>query len=347
MRLERNFKQNKVFDNSMKTYLKELHKVGIFRYMYDENTPVNTVLPPGVLNAFSPNVIKYTIQKRTAENLLGDRKMLGDWTLNWYGMKIVENSGYTAPYGDHTSPPAVGVNYTTASVGHYRYEVGYIVGELEEMQIARANGGAGGVYGNKLDSCAMALQTTFNVIAFQGKITTPAANSDHDVYGILTHPRLNPMQTENKKITIMTYDEILNFFHKYVSMLGKQTGYHFVVTSPFRVGLPPEYLAKIQNVRNQYGISVLENLKGSYPNMTLVPCPELISCTNDNKDVAVFIGESPEVNGAYPTLELGFSRSMYFSRVVQDMTAYKGKVMEGTFGCVVLKPSLIARCKFT
>lgn len=343
MKLNNNKKPYYLMDNSTQAYLKDLHKVGMYRYIHDENTTINTVLPPGVLNAFSSNVIKYSIQRQSAENLMGSKKMMGDWTLNRYSIRIIEQAGYTAPYGDFTSPPAVGVNHLLFSSGHYRYEVGYFIGLLEESQINLLSGD--NLYSNKLQACVTALQTTFNTIAFNGKIGG-AVNTDHDVYGILTHPKLNPMQTENKKITAMSYDEVLDFFNKYVTMIAKQTGSHFYVNSPLTVGLPVDYHLKIHNIRNQYGRPVIEDLKSIYPNLTLVPCPELTAATSDSKDVIVFIGQSEVINGYYPTLELGFSRSMYFSNVVKDLTHYKGKLMEGTFGCVVYKPSLIARCKF-
>lgn len=337
-----------LYQNEMRKGVQKLYNKGYFKKLYaDENLPLNTVMPPAVLNSFSPNIITYMTSKKNINLLLGEYRPLGRWVDNWYGVRLLDNAGRVSDYGDNSIPPMVGANHSTTSIGHYRFEVGFNVGMLEDEQYRANPGAVVDIRQYKMDTCLQVTMECFHKIAIWGYIRSSQGNTDHDVYGILNYPRLNPMQTENKKIANMNYNEVHDFFNKYYTLLANTSGGYFTKANPLSVGMSIDDYYALDKIRhNNTGQPVSVSLRETYPNLTLIPISEFKQATSDNKDIMVFVAESKDISPALPTVELGYSKMLNFTDIVKGHTSYTGKVVSGTWGCIVYKPALVARAKF-
>lgn len=339
--------KNAIVDKFTIELCEKLQEKGVFT-IGDENLKLSTVLEPAIQSEFIRGIIRYVAAPTNSEKLMGMYVHLGDWFLDWLGSRLMEYAGEVAIYGDFATAPEVSINLTTTSSGHYRFFNSFTIGDLIREQLSTGKQGFSvDLHEAKLYACAQAHQYAFNRTAFYGKQASTASNTDFDVYGLFNHPRLEGFQTENKKITAMDFDEITGFFNKYMDRICNNTMGYFNVNSKVKVGLTISDYNKIYTVKNQFGSTAFEKLKVVYPNMELVPCIEMQAATSDNKDVAVFIGESEEINPMFPTCCLGYSRKMHISNIVQSYNGYSGQVSSGCFGLVAFKPSLITRCKFT
>lgn len=317
--------------------------------LYDEHLVVNTVMPPGILTLLSPNTIEFYFHKQSADELIGVREKIGDWQKNTVFIAAIEESHITSRYGDFAPAPLVDFNSKVKGYGHFRYQAGVRVGNLEEKQ----NEEMGGIFNAlqlKTRSAMNSLRRRFNDIAFFGALGTPQAplppgTTNNDVHGIVNSPLLNPVVQENTKITAMTNDQVIAFFTKYFNILSTQSGCHVNENDSVRIGLPPAAYNSLISRWTPMGRPLLEQLKLVYSNTKIIKCQELENAGGAGSDMAIFIVDKPELGGVPNTVTLGYSEQAMFSNVVQDETGLHFKIMEGSFGCIFYKPSLISRCK--
>lgn len=317
-------------------YKKNLH-------IHDEHLVVNTVMPPGILTFLSPDVIEFYAHKQTSEELIGPKQKKLDWTDNTCFYNIIEYSNVTSRYGDFTRAPLNDFNFRLKGVGHYRFQAGVRIGDIERAQTAKLTNND--AMKMKINSALGALQRRFNEIAFFGAMGTTPQTSNSDVHGICNSPLLNPVVQENKKLSVMTDAEVLAFFKKYVDILSNQTGGHFTEKDELRVGLSPAAYNALLPRWNAVGRPITEQLRLVYTNIKFIKCPELENAGGAGSDMAVFIGERPDIGGVPNTVVLGYSELAMFSEIVQDETSQHFKIMAGSHGCIFYKPSLISRCK--
>lgn len=333
--------------------LKKLQKKNHLEFL-DEYTTVNTAMHPAALTWMLKDPIEQIAKPVSAEKLMGERQGGIPWRSEVVLIRLFEGGGSTVPYSDRGTSTMAHVNETSTSVGHHKYEIVVDVGDLENEQFSNAflnpNATTGNdvILRNKTTAAIRVLNRTFNNLAFWGLIKSPAGNDDHDIHGILTSPKLPPMATENKQLTAMTFDEGVTFFNKYFTILGNVNGGFITALTPVKVGLTPEGYFSMNSKLNPMGVSVLERIQKTYPNMQFVICPELTKATNDKKDVAIFVASVPEIgNPVLPTISLYYSKRAAISRIEYKHTSMSFKFMEGCCGITPNKSSLVQRVKFT
>ena len=330
-----------------KAIMDELNRKGIFNtakvQVMDGGpagiTPSNVYMPAGILTKISADLVRIITRKRTADEIIGNRKKLGMWEQNDILTRNLEQLGETKPYTDKDNAPTVSLNPQFIYAGHYRFSVKAQPGDLESAQMALAN------ISNESEMYAAALETLaieFNNTAFFG---TTKQSGAYPVYGFLNNPSLDAYKTASSTIANTTFDTFFKDVRDLIQdVITKARGWASS-DSNITIGIAN---ARAMNfsVVNQYGQTVEEVLKKTFHNLKIVNSPELDAAYNNN-DVMVCRIENTEAANVAETAVLGFSEIALASPVVRYETYSSQKFSSGSFGCIVYKPYMIARSYFT
>lgn len=299
-------------------------------------TPSNGGLPLGILSQLSTEVIENILQERTAEKLIGPKYKALDFADEEYYNPFIETLGQTSVYGDYMDNLVSDINVNFNKVGHYLFSSLWRVGEREREKLSKARINAEQY---KMLAVSEALAIEFNRTAFNGYMQN--VGNKFLVNGLLNDPNLLPAIASNNRIMAMNEEQIINFFSTAVGKLSTQTGNNITADSKIRVGIPNSIFTFLTGKVNQYGLSVIEQIKKGFPNLELISTVELENVAN-NQNMIVFIGES-NAGGVSDTMRLGYSEIMRMSNIVIDYNNTSQVVTTGTTGTIIYKPIFIVR----
>lgn len=311
---------------------------GLDKVRFGDATPtlasVNVGMPAGILATLSPAVVENILAKRTADEALGGRTKLLDWGDEKYFLPFVEKAGQTSPYADNSTPLNASLNVSFNERGHYRFSAGFVYGNLQAEQYAKAKINYADTL---LRSATEAIAVELNRTAFNGALV----NGSLLCYGLLNDPTLDNYIVENTTFEAMTWQEVMAFFAKVITALIAKTGNNINGLSNIRCVIASTAFANLQAKYTDLGISCYENLQKLYPNMSFVPAVELDKAVTDTNAV-YFIGEDG-LGGISKTTDLGYSELALMGNVVQEHNGYSQVVSAGTSGALVYKPSYVVR----
>lgn len=316
--------------------LKALRQKGFFNDASAPITANNIGMPAGILTQLSAQHVENVLAKRTGEEVLKRKEKLLDWSDTEYILPFTEQAGKTTPYGDFAQPEVTGMNVNYNKYGHYLFSTKYIYGERESEQFSKAKINYPDMV---LGAATEAIAIEMNRTAFYGYIEN--SGNQFLCYGLLNNPSLSNYVASAKTFTAMTWEEIMAFFATAIKDLVTQTGNIINGQSVIRVPIAAAAYATLQSKYTTLGISVLETLNKTYPNMTFVPAIELDGADSGD-DVIYFIGETP-AGGLPDTTKLGFSEIAKMGNVVTSDYSYSQAMSAGTVGAIVYKPFLIKR----
>lgn len=331
----------KVFDK--KSFIEKAKEKGYFCGVTDalptQFTLNNIGLPAGLLTQISPEIIKQIFNKRTANDIVGDFYKSGDWKDQDILVPYVELTGGVKPYADKNNPTFVNQNINFDKAGHYRFSVAYSVGDLmsEQLATARINEAE-----YKLSAATETLMIEMNRVAFYGYIDNQGGQLL--VEGLLNNSRLNPYETSPKVFTsgATSFQDIMDIFGEAIGKLTAQTGQNVDYTSEIKVAISQTAFQTLLTKFAPTGDkTVLQALQETYKNIRFIPSVDLDNA-NNNQNVMYLIAESG-AGGNLPTARLGFSEIIKAGNVVNDYNSYSQVLSNGSFGCLIYKPSHIVR----
>lgn len=339
-----NLKEKMKTMDGKKAIIDELNRKGIFNSIKTQDggpagiTPSNVFMPAGILTKISADLVKVVTRKRTADEIIGNRKKLGMWEQNDVLVRNLEQLGETKPYTDKDNAPVVSLNPQFIYAGHYRFSVKAQPGDLESAQMALAN------ISNEAEQYAAALETLaieFNNTAFFG---SNKADGAYKVYGILNNPSLDAYKTASSTTANTTFETFFKDVRDLIQDVISKARGHASSDSNITIGIANSRAMNF-SVVNQYGQTVEEVLKKTFHNLKIVNSPELDKAYNE-QDVMICRFENPDVANVAETAVLGFSEIALASPVVRYETYSSQKFSSGSFGCIVYKPYMIARSYF-
>lgn len=339
-----NLKEKMKTMDGKKAIINELNRKGIFNSIKTQDggpagiTPSNVFMPAGILTKISADLVKVVTRKRTADEIIGNRKKLGMWEQNDVLVRNLEQLGETKPYTDKDNAPVVSLNPQFIYAGHYRFSVKAQPGDLESAQMALAN------ISNEAEQYAAALETLaieFNNTAFFG---SNKADGAYKVYGILNNPSLDAYKTASSTTANTTFETFFKDVRDLIQDVISKARGHASSDSNITIGIANSRALNFSLV-NQYGQTVEEVLKKTFHNLKIVNSPELDKAYNE-QDVMICRFENPDVANVAETAVLGFSEIALASPVVRYETYTSQKFSAGSFGTIVYKPYMIARSYF-
>lgn len=226
------------------------------------------------LQAWMPGFVNFITAARKIDELIG-MTTIGSWEDEQIVQGMLEPQGNAIPYGDYNNIPlsSWNVNFEWRTV--VRFEMGILVGLLEEARAARMRVSSSG---EKRGQAGRALDIQRNRVGFYGY-----NDGAGRTYGFLNDPSLPAYVTlpngatsgspswNTKTFNDITADIRLGMYTLEVQSMDTLD----VEKSPITMAIPMgkrQFLTVTQSVG---GISVREWIRENYPNLRIVTAPEL------------------------------------------------------------------------
>jgi len=234
-------------------------------------TPAITT-PVQFLQNWLPGFVRVITAARKIDELVGITTV-GSWEDEEVVQGVLENVGYALPYGDYTNVPLASWNVNFERRTVVRFELGILVGVLEEARAARVRMNSAA---EKRASAALDMEIQRNLIGFYGY-----NNGTNRTYGFLNEPNLPaywslPNGASNSPAwSSKTFLEITADIRHMAATLQTQSQDNINPESVELTLALPTSVYQYLSVTSDYGISVRDWINKTYPRMRIVSAPQL------------------------------------------------------------------------
>ena len=299
----------------------------------------NSGIPAYLANYLDPKLIEVLFTPMKAEKIFAPVKK-GDATTVTATFQVVESTGEVSSYGDYNNNGTAGVNSQFPQRQSYLYQTITNWGdiELERAALAKLD-----IASQKNIASALVLNKFQNKSFFFG-----IAGLQN--YGILNDPGLSaplapgakafnsnasgPWVT-NGDITATAaeiYADIQSMFYK----LNAQLNGLIDRETPMKLVMSPNSSVAL-TATNTFNVNVYDQLKKNFPNMTFETAPEYDTASGELVQLIVESIDGQVVG------ECVFNEKMRTFPIFRDLSSFKQKKMQGTFGAVIYRPACISQ----
>lgn len=226
--------------------------------------------PIQFLQTWLPGFVKVLTAARKIDDLVGI-KTVGSWEDEEIVQGMVEPSGVATEYGDYANVPFTSWNTNFERRTIVRAEMGMQVAQLEEARAAamRLNSAE-----TKRQQAAVSLEIFRNAVGFYGW----NVNGTNRTFGFLNDPNLLPAISSSTANgwNNAQFQEIIADIRMWIMTLRTQSQDQIdPEATDLTLALPMNRVDYL-SVTTDYGISVRDWIKQTYPKMRIVSVPELV-----------------------------------------------------------------------
>lgn len=301
----------------------------------------NSGIPAFLSTYIDPKIIEVLVKPMKAVEIVGEETKKGDWTLETAMFPLVESTGQVSSYGDYSATGNANANVNWVQRQSYTYQVITQWGEreLDKMGLARID------WANRQ---GIASVLTLNL--FQNK-TYFFGVSGLANYGLLNDPTLPapiaPISVTGTGGTLVTwaqkagdpngaiwvYNDIKALYGQLVSQANGLVELN--MESPLTLAMSPEAQVYL-TLTNQYNVNVQDMLKKNFPKMTIQTAPEYGTVSGGFVQLI-----ATEMQGT-KTATCAFTEKLRAHPMIVEMSAFKQKRSQGSWGTIVQRPFLVA-----
>ena len=298
----------------------------------------NSGIPAFLSTYIDPKVIDVLVKPMKATEIVGEETKKGDWTMETAMFPIVESTGMVSSYGDYSETGIAGANANWVQRQSYPYQVITQWGEreLEKMGLARID------WANRQ---RMASVLTLNL--FQNKSYFFGVQGFAN-YGLLNDPSLlapiapisvgTGLVTWAQKATtqdgaIYVYNDIKALYGQLVSQANGQV--ELDMASPMTLAMSPESQVYL-TLTTSFNVNVQDMLKKNFPKMKIETAPEYQLAAGEFMQLI-----ADEMQGQR-TATTAFTEKLRAHPIKIELSSFKQKQSQGTWGTVIFRPFLIA-----
>lgn len=310
-------------------------------------TTSNAGVPAFLTTIVDADILNILFAPLKAAKIYGERKK-GNWLMQTALFPIVEYTGEVSTYGDYNNNGHTGLNTDFPNRQAYLYQITKEYGdlELERAGLARI------AWAAELDKAAINLLNRYqNLTYFFGVASL-------ENYGWLNDPALNASLTPSTKaaggVTWFTtggspnatanevYNDILAIFELLVVQadgnieIDMETALVLAMSPAMQVALA---------FTNTFGITAEDMLKKTFPRIRLESAVQLgkASAANSQGLTAGNLVQMVAENVAgQDTGYCCFNEKLRTGRIIPEMSAFKQKATQGTFGAIIRQPFAVA-----
>ena len=304
-------------------------------------TVSNSGIPAFLSTYIDPKVIEVLVAPMKATEIVGEETKKGDWTLETAMFPIVESTGMVSSYGDYAESGIAGANVNWVQRQSYTYQVITQWGEreLEKMGLARID------WANRQRIASVLTLNKFqNKSYFFG--IAGLAN-----YGLLNDPSLSApiapiadtttgssLVTWAQKATDLTngaiavYNDIKALYGQLVSQANGLV--ELDMASPLTLVMSPTSQVYL-TLTNQYNVNVQDMLKKNFPKMKIETAPEYSTASGNLVQLI-----ADEMQGQR-TATTAFTEKLRAHPIKIELSSFKQKTSQGTWGTILFRPFLI------
>lgn len=257
-------------------------------------SPATITTPVQFLQNWLPGLVKFLTAARLADELMG-LTTVGSWEDEQVVQGVMEPTGMAFPYGDYTNIPLASWNLTFEVRTVIRFELGLLVGNLEEQRASRVRVNSGA---EKRFLCADGLEIQRNRVAFYGY-----NDGNGRTFGFLNDPSLPAYVTlpdgasGGTAWSSKTFLEIIADIRVGLAALQMQSmGRINPKKTPITLAIPLS-ADQYTTVVSEFGNSVQQWLEQTYKNVRLMAVPELDDA-NGGASAMYFYADNVEAMGS-------------------------------------------------
>jgi len=297
-------------------------------------TQSNSAIPAYLTQWVDPNIIKILVAPMKAAVIMGEVRK-GDWLTDTAMFPVSERTGEVSSYGDFNNNGHVGANVNWPQRQSYYYQTVTQWGEreLERMGLARINWAA-----QLNESSVLVLNKFQNKTYFFG-----VAGLQN--YGLLNDPGLSaPIQPGPKAynsqahgpwvtsgVVTATANEIFADIQSLFYQLVAQSNGLVQMDSRMTLAMSPGSEVAL-TATNAFNVNVADLLKKNFPNIRVETAVEYATTAGNLVQLIVDQVEGQE------TGYMAFNEKMRSHPIVRDMSSFKQKKSQGTWGAIILQP---------
>jgi len=303
-------------------------------------TTANSAIPAYLTQWVDPEIVKVLVAPMKGAEILGEVRK-GDWLTETALFPVVENTGEVSSYGDYNNNGRVGANANWPQRQSYLYQTITEWGEreLERADLARLS------WASQLNLASVQVLNKFqNKTYFFGV-------SGLQNYGILNDPSLSAALQPGPKaygsqahgpwvtagVVTATANEIYSDIQSlYIQLVAQQAQGAIDMATPMKLCMSPGSSIAM-TATNMYNVNVADLLKKNFPNLRIETAPEYATTAGN---VVQLIAD--QVQGQ-DTGYCAFNEKLRAHPVIREMSAFKQKKTQGTWGAIIKQPFAIAQ----
>jgi len=309
-----------------------------YSYAMDAQPAMITVSNSGIPSFLStfvdPKLIEVLVSPMRAVNVVGmdNEVKKGDWTTDTAMFTMIESTGQVSSYGDYSTNGNANANFNFPQRQSYHYQV---ITQWGERELERAGLARIDLANRKNIASVLTLNKFQNKSYFFG--ITGLQN-----YGLLNDPNLTAAITPNTKTAggtswaNATVAEILNDITKLYKQAVTQANGLIDMSTPMTLAMSPTAQANLAKTTD-FNVNVPAQIKLNYPNLEMVVAPEYATVSGELVQLIV-----KDMEGQ-ATVNVAFTEKLRAHPIVVDMSNFKQKKSQGTWGAIIFRPFLISQ----
>lgn len=300
-------------------------------------TNANSGIPAMLSTYIDPKLIEILVAPMKAQEASGTEELKkGDWTTSTAMFPVIESTGEVTSYGDYSNSGSAGANFQFPQRQSYQYQTITQWGERELAMAGLA----------KVDWAArLNIASALTLNKYQNR-TYLFGVSGLQNYGMLNDPSLPADVVPNTKTAggtawilpsgqvNATSLEVQQDIMKMFFTLQSRANGLVDPSTPMQLIMSPQS-AVAMGISNNFGISVREYLKETYPNLTLVTVPEYATAGGQKVQLVATNVEGQD------TWNCAFTEKMRAHPIILELSAFKQKKSAGTWGAIIFRPFLV------
>jgi hypothetical protein len=295
-------------------------------------TVTNGGIPAYLSTYLDPKIIEVLVAPMRAAEIVGVERKIGDWVTETAQFPVVESTGEVSSYGDFSNSGVADANVNFENRQSYHYQVVTQWGEreLEKMGLAKID------WANRKN---LASVLTLNL--YQNK-TYFFGVSGLMNYGLLNDPALPAPITPNTKVAGGTSWngadalEILNDIIKiFRDVQGRLKG-NVDRDSAMTLAMSPAAEGNLAKTSN-FNVNVSDLIRKNFPNLTVKTAPQYSTASGELVQLIV-----DEIDGQR-TAEVAFTEKLRAHPIFVDLSSFRQKKSQGTWGCNIYRPAAISQ----
>lgn len=300
-------------------------------------TMANAGIPSQFTTFVDPSIIEILTSPPKAAQIYGEAQK-GNWLNDTMMFIVLENSGEVAPYGDWNNSGNANVNTNFPQRQQFIVQTFSEIGDREAGRAGLVN----------VDLPSKKRRAAVETLNYWNNKTYFSGVENLENYGALTDPNLpTPISPKVKasgdnsweNATAMeVYNDILLAFtdlqnnNEGLVNLDDAVNYE----SKLKLVLPTKVQGNLLKT-NEYGYSVTDLLKKNFPNLVQESAPQL-SLPSGNL-MQLFV---EEYNGER-TFTCAFSEKLRSHGIFREPSAIKEKLTQGSWGTILIRPTLVVQ----
>ena len=294
-------------------------------------TVSNNGIPAFLSNWMDPRVITVLVTPNKAALILGEEKK-GDWVTRTATFPMIESTGQVSSYGDFSKAGTTSANVQFPQRQSFHYQT---LTEWGEKQLAEA-GLAKIDWASRLNIASVMVLDKFQNNSYFFGI------GGLQNYGLLNDPALPAAIAPGTKVaggtswTLATPNETYADIQKLFAQLVAQTGGLVEQDAKMVIGTTPGVAIYLSN-KNSFGLSVYDMLKSTFPNIRFETATQYATIGGNVVQLIATELEGQE------TGTCAFTEKMRAHQVIADVSSFKQKKSQGTWGAIIYLPAAFAQ----